>query len=467
MQAPRTAWIAALLCVLSLGQAVAQSAAGSEELSENQIRVERERLARLGTLPEEVKRQALAAYDAALQALAGAADFERKARQYAKREADVRRALRILQRELDRPQRAPALDLPERASASAIEERLAQERSELNARRQALRDLAKIAERRSGRRLEIARRIGVLNQKLEELDDRLRLLNQRDVAPELRRALELEIRTTRALYRAEQKALQQELKLIEAETELFPLQRDRAERRVAESEEIVRQLEQRLAASRHAELQASLEKVRKLRQAATEAHALLEEPAAEVEKLAEQLWAETGVLISLEQTERKLTELRKQIAEVDSLAALTRRKFEAVRLRGVAAQWIPNIPEDLPQPAALRRALREFEQQIPAVQHQLIVLEEQRAKAGDINREAKRYLSLIEEIDGQAPSPAVRSLVRRLVAQRRELLDEAIRAYNRYIDRLLDVQRATRDLLQKVEALDRYIWQRVLWSRSV
>jgi len=464
---PKKAWLALLAVLLLAGNGAGQSAAGPEELSEKQIRAERERLAQQSRLPEEVKQQALSAYDAALKALAGAADFERQRRRHAKREAEARRAVRMLQRELDRPHRMRTVNLPKQATAAAIEERLAQERSELNARRQALRDLAKLAERRTARRLEIAQRIGVLNQKLEALDDRLRLLSQADVPPELRRAMEVEIRATQLLHRAEQQALQQELKLIEAQTELYPLQRDRAERRVTESEQIVEQLQHRLAASRHAELQASLDKIRELCRKAAEANPLLEEPAAEVEELAERLWASDGIRIALEDAERKLTELRKYLADVDSLAALTRRKFEAVRLRGVAAQWIPNIPEDLPQPAELRQELRELEHQIPTVQHHLIVLEEQRARAGDINRETRRYLSLIEEVTGKAPPAGVRTLVRRLMVQRRELLDEAIRAYNRYADRLLEVHRATNDLVEKIEALDRYIWQRVLWSRSV
>ncbi len=463
----RITWLALLLALLAGGDALGQPAAGPGPLSEKQIRDERARVARQSGLPEDVKQQALAAYDAARKALADAAAFDRRRREYAKREADVRRTIRALQRELDRPRQQPSVSLPARAPAAAIEERLAQERSELSARRQALRDLAKLTERRSARRLEIARRIGVLNQKLEVEDDRLRLLSQRDIAAELRRALEVQIRATQLLYRAEQQALQQELKLIEAQTELYPLQRDRAERRVAESEQIVAQLQQRLAASRHAQLQASLEKVRRLCAKAAGANALLEDPAARVEELAEKLWADDGVTIALEETERKLTELRKYIADVDRLTALTKRKFEAVRLRGVAAQWIPNIPPDLPQPADLRQALRELEHQIPTVQHHLIVLEEQRAGAGDINRETQRYLAVIEEVTGERPTAEVRNLVRRLMAQRRELLDELIRAYSRYSDRLLEVHRATNDLLEKIEGLDKYIWQRVLWSRSV
>ena len=453
--------------MLFCGAAWGQGGSEAGELSGKEIQAEKQRLAERSTLPEEVKQQALAAYDAALQALDEAADFERRRRQYAKREAEVRRAIRLLQRELDRPHREAALKLPERAAASMIEERLTQERSELNARREALRELTKLAERRAARRLEIARRIGVLNQKLEELDDRLRLLSQADVAPELRRAREAEVRAAQLRYRAEQAALEQELKLIEAETQLYPLQRDRAERRVAESERIVEQLQQRLAASRHAELQASLEEIRELCRKAAEANALLEEPAGEVEELAERLLGPDGMTIELERTGQKLTELRKHLADVESLAALTRRKYEAVQLHGVAAQWIPNIPADLPQPAELRQALRALEHLIPSVQHQLIVLEERRAKAGDINRETERYLRLIEEVTGEKPSAEIRRLARRLMAQRRELLDEAIRAYSRYADRLLELQRATADLLAKIEALDKYIWQRILWSRSV
>lgn len=50
---------------------------------------------------------------------------------------------------------------------------------------------------------------------------------------------------------------------------------------------------------------------------------------------------------------------------------------------------------------------------------------------------------------------------------RKDLLERLIRQYNRYADRLMELNTASIDLAERIEELDRYTSERVFWTRSV
>lgn len=351
-----------------------------------------------GGLSEGQRNQVLELYDQALKSLETAGRHEDQARRYDRERRDVSRQAAALRDELDRPVQDPGLSLPADASAIDFEHAVAQERAELAARRQALSELERLAETRANRRLEIARRIGTLIQRIEDLDDALRLVTQSESQPEFKEAQRTDLAARRRAARQEIATLRSEQALLDAEAELLPLRRDRAQRRVGQSEHLVELIDKQATEARQNQAERSLEQIQEKCREARGAMPGVAELADEVEHLADTLWGDEGVKDTVGRVTQEITRARGHSAQVQKIAQVTRRKFETVRLRGVASEWWPKIPVDLPQPAEIRRTIRQREILLPEVQHKLIVLEERRQEIGDTESQATLYQARAREV---------------------------------------------------------------------
>ncbi len=462
-----------LAAVLLLGvlprcaRAQEAGATGPVRITADSVRREKRGVERDRTLAEDQRRQALELYDKALASLAREAALRNEVKRFERQRQNALRQVKALQAELDRPVPEPGIKLPGSATGEEIERALAQEQAELEARRQALRDLEKLSESQAARRIEIARQIGALFQQIEEIGDQLRSVAEAEATMQWKQAQRAELQARRQAVEQQIASLRAEQAALDAEAELTPLRRARAQRRVAESERRVELLEERSSEARRAERERSLERVRAECREALQEVPLLREVADETERLAAMLWGPEGVVMQVEKVTRQLTDTRKYNSQVQKIAQVTRRKFETVRLRGVATQWWPKIPADIPKPGSLRRDIRRHETLIPDVQHELIVLEEQRIEAGDIERQVAERVRRIQEIDTSMGKAELERRVRRLLTTRRELLDELIKRYTRYSEQLVELETAERNLLEDINALDNYILERVYWVRSV
>jgi potassium-dependent mechanosensitive channel len=448
--------------------AYSQEAAEAEPpVSSDFIQTQRKAIEDNSDLTEDSRKQILDHYDQAGQSLTDERKLANDLRRYQRERANVGRETIALQAELDRPTPELQVNLPENATVERITRLLTQERAELQARQQALSDLTKLAESRGNRRTEIARRIGQLNQRLEQINDSLVSLSQRDTSPELAEAIRTSLRAETQKNQQEILTLRAEQALIDAQAELIPLQRDRSERRVAESEKLTKLLSKRATDRQRGEADEKLARVHELTQKAAEVSEVLPEAIADTLQMAEQLWGPDGVTETLEQTSGQLTTTRKHTAMIEKISSVTRRKFQAVRTRGIAAQWWPQIPPDLPAPAELRDTIRKREQIIPNVQHELIVLEEKRVKFGNIEQQVEEFVTRTKQVNPSVNERELERTVRSLASTRRELIDQLIKSYTRYVDNLLEATAALRALLAAITGLDTYIDQRVFWVRSV
>ncbi len=458
---------AIVLLVAVLPAAAQEPGEGEPTVTMELVQRQRRAVERNSNLSEGLRKQVLGYYDEAAQELNSARRLAEEARRFERERAHIGRDIQALQAELDRPAPEAEVSLPGDASVERIQQQLTQERAELGARRQVLSDLTKLAESRANRRTAIARRIGELNQRLEETEDTLLSISRRDTSPELREAMRAEVLARRQRVQQEIETLREEQRLIDAQAELIPLQRDRAERRVAESERLVEQLEKRAATARRAEAEAALGRVREIVDRAREATAVAPDVIGDTLDMAETLWAEDGVETGVAETSQELTDMRRRLLQIEKISSVTRRKFEAVRTHGIAAQWWPQIPEDIPRPAELREQIRERESMIPNVQHELIVLEEKRVQMGNIEAQVSDLLERAKRLDPAADERELERRLRALISARRDLIDELIKSYTRYADQLIELTGASRALREAITDLDTYIYERVFWVRSV
>jgi hypothetical protein len=158
------------------------------------------------------------------------------------------------------------------------------------------------------------------------------------------------------------------------------LESDQAQRRVTYSERLVAMLEEAALGLRKLDAEESLERVRGLCAEASEKVPELADVAIAVEEMAEMLWGPEGVLTRSETTAKSLLISRKNTSDLDRIAELTRRKFEAFGNRGSITRWWPDIPSDFPKVGDIAAQLDRLEILIPEVEHQLITLEQQRSR---------------------------------------------------------------------------------------
>ncbi len=416
------------------------------------------------TLDEGLRKSIVEMYDAAIGSLQAAATHTARASRFKREQAGIGRMVASLQVELRRSMPPLRTGLSEGASADRAELALARERSRLAAHLDTLRDEERLAAERAASRNEISGRLGALDQKIDALSDELRTTGDRAADPQLKQATRSRLLAQREATLREIEALRTELTLLDARGDLIPLQIDLAQRRVERSEEIVGRLQQTSRGLRHQEAEKALLQVRnECREVAGEIE-LLAEIAAGTERLAELLWGPDGVEVESEETARRIIVVRKNLSDLDRTKELTRRKFEVVGYGGSAYRWWPDIPDGFPQPGEVAAMVRRIEHLIPSIQHDLIQFEQQRSKSRELRQQTMLELQIqMTGEDGQARLHRARQLLE----TRRDLLDQLIRRYGRYSSQLGDLGTSGRLLLDEIGQFRSFLFERVLWVRSV
>jgi potassium efflux system protein len=445
--------------------AFAQSTTGQDDdVSLSQVRGLRTATERDRALEDDLRSQILEFYDSAISSLEKAANYRAAAADFERERSGVGRVVANLRSQLEQPERQPRLPLPADPTVAQAEDALARERARLAANRSALRNQERVAEERAIARSDISKRLGELDLELELLNDEQRQQAESAATSELKEAARLSILARREAALGEIEMRRARLALLNDGSSLIPLQTDLVQRRVSFRQELVNMLEEATHALRVEQAHESLGRVREQCRQLAEEVPMLAPITAETESLAATLWAPDGIVSRSEQTVRAFDDTRRHQAQLNRIAELTSRKFEAYGRRGSVTRWWPDIPEDFPEPGTIENIIRELDEEIPEVEHGLIIAEQQRAKALDFTRQTMLDLQneLGEELDAD-----LAQRVRGLFDVRQDLLDELIHRGGRYSNRLVEYQAASGRFLKQVRELERFLYSHLLWSRSV
>ncbi len=227
---------------------------------------------------------------------------------------------------------------------------------------------------------------------------------------------------------------------------------------------MVEMLEDATHDERVEEAQEALERIRNLSQSLAQELPFMAALAAETEDLANVLWAPDGFAYREERSIKALETTRHHQAQLNRIAELTGRKFEAYGHRGSVTRWWPDIPEDFPEPGTIAEIIRGLEEAIPEVEHRLITYEQQRSNAHEMARTT--ILQLQSEM-GENLDSELTQKVRDLLAVRQDLLDELIQRLGRYSNHLVEYQTASTKFLRQVRDVEKFLYSHILWSRSV
>jgi potassium efflux system protein len=428
------------------------------------LRNAREQVAADTALTEDLRTRIQEVYGEAINLLEAAAGYEREAAKAEREKSGVARRVEALHVELSKPETVPRLKLPANPTAGQAESALARERSRLAAHRAGLQEVERLSEERASLRTDLSRQLGSLDQKLEVLADELREATQGDLHPDLKQAVRSRVLADRESSLKKIDSLRAQLALLEARGALIPWQIDQAQRRVVFSEQLVAMLQEATEGLRHDELRQLLEQVREQCRRSAEQAEELTSLAVDTEQLAEWLWGPEGVVIRSEQTDRELARTRKNLTELNRIAELTRRQFRAAGHRRAATRWWPQVSDDFPEPGDVVATVKELAKQIPLVQHQLIVFEQQRSA---IRERTRPWMTRLEaEIDAERLE-SVQQSARDLLGTQREVLDELVREHGRYSNLLVELDGISQGFVEDAARIQGFLYEQLLWVRSV
>ncbi len=465
MELTRSRVVVALLISLMALPVSAQTASQQENtVSLQQVRQLRAETEKNSALADDLRTQILELYDSAINSLKNAADNRAAAVAFERDRAGVGRMERNLHADLERPERRPLLELPADPTVAQAEDALARERARLTANRSALRNQERLAEDRAKSRTDISQRLGELDLELELLYEEMRAQADSTAPTELKAAARLSVLARREAAHSEVEMFRAKLALLADRSILIPKEIDLAQRRVSYREELVDMLEEAVHGLRVEQAQESLGRIREQSRQLSEEIPTLAPLATETEELAETLWAPDGIITRSESTAIALAATRRHQSQLNRIAELTTRKFEAYGRRGSITRWWPDIPRDFPEPGAIASTIHRLEEEIPEVDHRLITYEQQRSAAHDLARET--MLDLQTEL-GEELDPDLAQRVRDLLAVRQDLLDRLIQQLGRYSNKLVEYRTVSTNFLSQLEDVEHFLFAHILWSRSV
>jgi potassium efflux system protein len=453
-----------LVLLFALPASAQTSTAQKDSVTLPQVRQLRAETERDRSLSDELRKQILDYYDSASGSLEKAADFDAAAAGFEGERSGIDRMVTNLRSQLEKPERQPSLPLPANPTVAQAEDALARERARLAANRSALRNQERLAEDRAKTRSDISQRLGELDLELELLNDELRQQAESAVRTELKIAVRRSVLARREAALSEIDMHRARLALLNDRSSLIPLQTDLVQRRVSFSQEVVDMLEEATHTLRFEQAREALAKIQEQSQELTEELPSLASLAIQIVQLAEALWAPDGVAARSEKTVKAIENTRYHQAQLNRIADLTSRKFEAYGHRGSVTRWWPDVPDDFPEPGYVANIIQHLEEEIPEVEHRLIIYEQQRSLSLDLARDTMFELQneLGEDID-----PELAQQVRDVLAVRQDILDELIQRVGRYSNQLVEYRTASDKFLRQVRDVERFLFSHILWSRSV
>jgi potassium efflux system protein len=465
MNVTRSMFVVGLLVVLNALPVCAQTTPGQDDtVGFAEVRRLRTKIESDPSLREETRVQILELYDIAIRSLETATDHRAAAEEFSRERGGIDRMVEELQSQLEHPEPTLQLPLSPNPTIEEAEDALARERARFAANRNALRNQERLAEDRAKSRSNISKRLGELDLEREQLNDELRR-NAGSAAPtELKNAVRVNLLARREAALSETEMLRAQLALINEQSSLIPLETDLAQRRLSYSRNLVDLLE---AAAHDLRVELALEalgRVREQSEQLSEELPSIAPIAAETVELAELLWSPDGAIARSERTVIALERTRHHQAQLNRIADLTTRKYEAYGHRGSLTRWWPDVPEDFPEPGSFANVIQDLDKEIPEVEHRLITLEQQRSRAHDLARQT--MIDLQDEFGGEM-DPELAQRVRDLLTLRQGVLDQLIMRVGDYSNRLLEYRTASDNFLRHVREVERFLFSHVLWSRSV
>jgi potassium efflux system protein len=447
-----------------VGAAPAPNGEG-DPITVEQVEAQIESLRGAPDVPENVRTEAIELLTQASTALARANQLASRAAQFRRDASEAPGLLERIRDELARPAELPAPGPQTDATLSQLEQSMAEAAAELQSAREQQVELQNESARRQGRRSEVPGQITQARQRLLELGAAVESTGEPgDWLSQARRVLST---AQRRAAQAEVEALEAELANYDARRELLPARLDLAMRRVTNGQRRLEAWQGIVDAKRRADAESAAREAEMLRRQAARQHPVLQEFAAENQRLAQLRVGGDGFPERIARANAEESEMRTELVRLRNDYAAVRRRIEASGLNKATGLLLRQQFEALPDLGMLRRKLRSIQRKLEDVEIALIERQEARSGAGDLDGISRELLERIDPAGTLENRADLEAVTLELVRARRDLLGQLVIDAESYRERLLSFEAIARDSLLASEAYASYIRERILWVQSI
>lgn len=422
-------------------------------------------------ITESDKKELLSLYNQALAQVQAGAESKAKMDEHEKQRQEAPALIAQIKEKLDQPVVKHVPQVPKDATLAQLEQKLDQARADLVSAQKKLREIEDKAPR-ADLRTEIPRAIAELKQKLDEVADQQKAPSPPDESLELRVA-------RRTLLRAKRTALQRHLDLAETlllgldiRKDLQRAQRDLANREVRDAERQVEFWEHLVNRRRVAEAaQAAQEARQKLVDAHPAVRTMAErnaalaqersEPAKKMDKVDQDL---AGIQKTLDTL---VTKFEGKLTEKGTRSATgIKAKVEAAGVTSSISMLLRKERANLPDVDAHGRDVAARQAEIATVQSRIIQLEEDRNWYADVDSRVAEVMSELSPSLKPVQRVEVEQAVREQVRTAADYTDALLDDYDRYFEKLVELDTAQRKLIERSKEYGNYIDENIFWFRS-
>ncbi|WP_200233286.1 mechanosensitive ion channel domain-containing protein [Thiohalocapsa halophila] len=418
-------------------------------------------------LPEAERTRLISELTAVLKDLADAERMRSAATEYAAAITQAPAQSEAIRSELaaaaEAPTEAPTQDLPADADLATIESRISAQQAEIAAIEARITRLSEALEAGDQNPGQIRERIAAIDTRLAELAP---APGEADAVSAQAQEISAWARQARrAVLRAEQEMLEQQLLSASARRELTLAKRDLARQELEAAKARRGLLERRADSLRRRTAQEVQELMDAERAATAGAHPLIQTFAKRNAALAETVGETTEALAQLDQ---RRTQLEQQRARIKEDFVNARERLEAAGLNRAQGQVLIEQRGQLPDPRQLRKNAAARADQIAESTLRSVRWREELRGLDDLDAWVD---AAVAELPAQERADVDQAQLREeLRAQgetRRKLLTTALKLEESYRRSLGEVDFAGQQLRELVQRYDRYLSERLLWVRSI
>lgn len=453
-----------LLSLLSLALGQEPTASPSPE-AEPALSLLEERVKALqdAQLPEATKTVALGHYQQARTLLGQAAVNAKSAGQFEALTLGASAVLVSIRQELSRAPVDPVAVAPIDSTVAELEQRLREAEASHSALTRELEQLKGESKRRESRRDELNTLLADERKRLTKAAEDLGVNPPAGEAAEVSSASRFETLSQRLDATQAIRTAEAELRSYDARNELLPARKDQSQRRVLQAQKLVRAWQEQVEKRRRKEAEDQATRAREQQREVARSLPAVKAIADSNLALAQRRTGEQGLTSKIEEINRLLAKTTRSLARLREQFQKARSRERAAGLSEAMGVLLRKQYGELPSPSDLRDRNRSAQRLVSRIELELIQLEEDRAKAGDIELQLKDIL--VRKL-GQS-DPEVEVVAREILTSRRDLLDALIADSKHLFAKALDLDTKSLELSHATEEYRAYVEKRILWIKSV
>ncbi len=408
-------------------------------------------------LAEELKQECVTRLNKAKELLASQREWASK-REAAENEiASLPKRTTEVREALAKSVEPPPPELPANVTIAQLESRLAEMRQQVESAEADASAKQQATETRATRLADMTKEMLDVEKRIADAKQQLAGLTSTDLLSTTKKTEQ----RVRLRAREEQlTALKVQRRLLEATSELMPLERDLAVRTASANKKQLQRWQEAVSTWRKQESKRQAEQARRI---AEQSHPALRSLAVQNADIAE---LRITTAAGIERIDKMLKSVNESSELIEDQFEDLRSKVEHAGATSSTGILLRKQRSDLPEPSTFTDRAVIVDDQMPKAHLRLMELKQWRREVADPEEAAEQVMKSVEESLAEYDSNQVRAVVMRLLSDRRDLLDKTIPDQDTYLQDLNELDLANQSFEQQVDEFRQYLDQRVLWMRS-